>query len=55
MEQDPCAFQKLADVVDALIMDPNCGDRENIHMCKWKLAVMWSLDSPYLQPKGLAT
>jgi hypothetical protein len=55
MEQDPYAFQKLAGVVDALIMDPKCGDIAGFHMCKWTLLVMWSLGTPYLQPEGLKT
>jgi hypothetical protein len=55
MEKDPCAFEKLAGVVDALKMDPNCGDRVGFHMYKWTLLVTWSLDTPYLQPEGLET
>jgi hypothetical protein len=43
MEQDPCAFQKLVGVVDALAMDPKYGDRVGFHMCKWTPLVMWSL------------
>jgi hypothetical protein len=53
MEQDSYAFQNLAGVVDALTLDPKCGDIAGFCMCKWTLLVMWSLDNPYLQPKGL--
>jgi hypothetical protein len=55
MEQDPCVIQKLVGVVDALAMDPNYGDRVGFDMCKWTLLVIWSLETPYLQPEGLKT
>jgi hypothetical protein len=55
MVKDPNSFQKLAGVVDALTMDPTCGDRMGFHMCKWTLLVMWYLNTPCPQLEGLET
>jgi hypothetical protein len=36
--------------------NPNLFSGEKgLHLCKWTLLVMKSLDTPYLQPKGLDT
>jgi hypothetical protein len=32
-----------------------CGGEKGIHLCKWVLLVMYSLDTPYMQPKVLDT
>jgi hypothetical protein len=32
-----------------------CGGEKGLHLCKWTLLVMKSLDTPYVQPEGLET